>query len=54
MRVLISFLFISYLFNSFEARGLPEPNVKNLRARYDHRSKSIYVEWDYDEPTDSK
>jgi hypothetical protein len=27
--------------------GLPEPMVKNLRARYDTGSNSIYIEWDF-------
>ncbi|KAE9556533.1 hypothetical protein FO519_000227 [Halicephalobus sp. NKZ332] len=31
-------------------RGLPEPMVKNLRARFDIPSNSIYVEWDFLEP----
>uniref|UniRef100_A0AC34Q2H6 Fibronectin type-III domain-containing protein n=1 Tax=Panagrolaimus sp. JU765 TaxID=591449 RepID=A0AC34Q2H6_9BILA len=45
MRLLALFFLIPLI----DARGLPEPLVKNLRARYDVSSNSIYVEWDYQE-----
>uniref|UniRef100_A0A7E4VST9 Protein-tyrosine-phosphatase n=1 Tax=Panagrellus redivivus TaxID=6233 RepID=A0A7E4VST9_PANRE len=35
------------------ARNLPEPNVKNLRARFESVSNSIYVEWEYADTTPS-
>lgn len=54
MRISILCGLFLFLLDSIHGRGLPEPSVKNLRARYDHKSKSIYVEWDYDETTESK
>jgi hypothetical protein len=39
-------LFIVSLF-IVDIYGLPEPMVKNLRARYDTGSNSIYIEWDF-------
>ena len=39
--------FITFSLFIVHSYALPEPMVKNLRARYDTGANSIYIEWDY-------